>query len=156
MLDAKTTLSNLALLRKMRKGMLIHYVGKVYIVSTTGNVLIGEGYDTLIDFTVKFYANRIDKASAEEKLLNMIERRLEDTERSEKMDFFVGDGTTIVYEVPIQTLTMPEVPEVILHDCVCEKRKEPVPPYRQKLHAYDKRRNYGNKNNWNRIRSRLF
>ena len=43
-----------------------------------------------------------------------------------------------------------------LESPVIEPAKEPAPKYQSKLHKYDKRRNFGSKNQWNRIRSRCF
>ena len=59
---------------------------------------------------------------------------------------------TVFYPVPIK-----DVLEIQLMDAaILDEPERELPPYRSKLHAYDKRRNYSKKSYWNRIRSRLF
>jgi len=150
-----------------REELLKQSVGKIFIRSMyNSDFCIGEGYDTLEDFCEVFFKGNVTK----EKILHNIELSVFHADLQPDSDqttcniiIDLGDRRIEIIEVP-QTLTMPpklpdlpDLPEiVVLDNPLTEKRKEPAPPYQSKLLTYGKRRKYGKKNCWNRIRSRCW
>lgn len=136
-------------------------VGKVYAYKREGiRKLIGEGYDCLCKFLYEINKGRISPATIQTRLEDNFKRLAPDAEEHTiDIGVWVDDDTfdSILFADTegIRVMEMCKLPEIEFIPLV-EAPEPPVPPYRSKLLAYDKRRNYSKKSYWNRIRSRLF
>lgn len=129
-------------------------IGKVYIrTNYDEDTYIGDGFGTLESFCLQHFKGNVTT----EMLLKMIEGNPLHEEGTFDIIINLGDTHIPAFE-RIHTFSMP--PGLLdieyMPNPLTENRKEPEPPYKPKLHAYDKRRNYKKINYWKRIRSRLF
>jgi hypothetical protein len=138
-------------------------IGKVYAYNPSrGRKCVGDGYKCLCKFIYDVNKGKLPYSEIEARIEASAESLAPDTELQSvdvlvKIDTETYDAIEVA-ELPnhVYVLTRPHLPEVM--ECVplVEAPEPPVPPYRSKLHAYNKRRNYSKKSYWNRIRSRLF
>lgn len=137
-------------------------VGTIYARCGVSMKPVGKGYDDLCKFLAFVSEGQVSPPDIDSWLECHCKAISPDTEHftfdvhievSEEIYRLIG----AIESVPFHVLTMPELPEIqILDAAITEEPKRELPPYRSKLHAYNKRRNYAKKNYWNRIRSRLF
>lgn len=149
-------------LASRREELLKQSVGKVFLRTMYHeDICLGEGYDVLENFCERWFHGNITK----EKILHNIELSVfnacfqpDSDQTTCNIIIDLGDQRIeIIERIESIPFVMPKLPDIVmLPNPLKEKHKEPVPPYRSKLHAYEKRRNYSKKSNWKRIRSRLF
>ena len=134
-----------------REELLRSIIGVVTLVTSYGNKEVGEGFDDMLSTCQEFYGEHVTK----EKLLDTIQSFLERTDPDNEAIFkaIVFDYTPIEsIRLELKDFKVPEMIEVIDMD----EERLPPPQYRPKIKSYDKRRNFKQKNFWNRIRSRCF
>ena len=138
-------------------------VGTIYARYGMLTKRIGTGYDSLCQFLEALSVGRVSCSDIDTWLEFQSEQLAPDVEQQTvdvhiEVSEEVFRAIEVVTEaVPYHVLTMPEPPEIQVMDAaILDEPERELPPYRSKLHAYDKRRNYSKKSYWNRIRSRLF
>jgi hypothetical protein len=133
------------------------HIGKVYAENHFGRALIGEGVGAIEALArelvveparVDAFIEEFNKHFPEPDCPIDIVVRVDD-------GFDFGDREVQVYNTHTFRIDDVKLPELIDCSVVMERPEVPPPPYRPKLLAYDKRRNYSKKGGWNRIRSRL-
>ena len=119
---------------------------KVYAYNPTrGRKLIGEGYDFLCNFLYEINEGKYSLASIEAKLEADAERIAPNTEMV-SIDVCVSVDTVTYDQIECRELEhavvhiMSKLPDVIDFIPLVEAPEPPVPPYRSKLLACDKRR----------------
>lgn len=138
-------------------------IGKVYAYNPLrGRKCVGEGYKSLCKFIYDVNDGKLSPSEIETKLEAHAQRIAPDTELQTvdvcvQIDTETYDAIEVAeMENQVYVLTKLSEPPLIDFIPLVEAPEPPVPPYRSKLHAYNKRRNYSKKSYWNRIRSRLF
>lgn len=137
-------------------------VGTIYARYGMLKKRIGTGYDSLCQFLEALSVGRVSCSDIDTWLEFQSEQLAPDVEQ-QTVDVHIEVGEEVFNAIkvtteatPFHVLTMPEPPDIQIMDAVLEEPERELPPYRSKLLAYDKRRNYSKKTYWNRIRSRLF
>ena len=138
-------------------------VGDIYARFGMSKKLIGNGYDDLCKIIDWLSEGRTSPADIDSWLDCQRERIADNVEKfTYNVHIMVSEEVfnsihVTTDAVPYHVFTMPELPEIKVMDAaILEEPERELPPYRSKLLAYDKRRNYSKKSYWNRIRSRCF
>lgn len=137
-------------------------IGKVYIVNNIARKCVGQGLESL-KYIIGVLAERMENPVDIDSVFQEYEGIFRYLDHTQTVDIGImvdyDTFSAMDYELEGTEIRRyvinPHIPEIIEMPLI-DAPKEPVPAYISKLYAYDKRRNYSKKNNWNRIRSRLF
>ena len=136
-------------------------VGNIYVWCGDCKKKIGEGYENLCQFVAFVNNGHVSPANIDTWLEAYSKKVAPDTaECTFDVHFLVSEEVFNSIHVTTEAVPYHVLPcqncLKVMDAAILEEPERELPPYRSKLLAYDKRRNYSKKSYWNRIRSRLF